>query len=40
MLRGVDSPGSGYGSLAGFCECDEPSSSGPTELVLSSLLVN
>jgi hypothetical protein len=32
--RGVDSPGSGYGLLAGCCECgDEPSSSGATELV-------
>jgi hypothetical protein len=31
---GVDSPGSGSGSLAGCCECgDEPSSSGDTELV-------
>jgi hypothetical protein len=35
----VDSPGSGYGSLAGSCECgDEPSGSGSTELV-SLLLV-
>jgi hypothetical protein len=32
------SPGSGYGPLAGSCECgDEPSGSGATELV--SLLV-
>jgi hypothetical protein len=32
---GVDSPGSGWGSLAGFCECgDEPSGSGATELVI------
>jgi hypothetical protein len=31
---GVDSPGSGPGSLAGCCECgDEPSGSGATELV-------
>jgi hypothetical protein len=31
---GVDSPGSGYGSLTGCCECgDEPSGSGTTELV-------
>jgi hypothetical protein len=31
---GVDSPGSGYGPLAGCCECgDEPSGSGVTELV-------
>jgi hypothetical protein len=31
---GVDSPGSGYGPLAGCCECgDEPSGSGATELV-------
>jgi hypothetical protein len=31
---GVDSPGSGYGPLAGSCECsDEPSGSGATELV-------
>jgi hypothetical protein len=31
---GVDSPGSGYGSLAGCCVCgDEPSGSGATELV-------
>jgi hypothetical protein len=31
---GVDSPGSGYGALAGSCECgDEPSGSGATELV-------
>jgi hypothetical protein len=31
---GVDSPGSGQGSLAGCCECgDEPSGSGATELV-------
>jgi hypothetical protein len=31
---GVDSPGSGYGLLAGCCECgDEPSDSGATELV-------
>jgi hypothetical protein len=30
----VDSPGSGYGPLAGCCECgDEPSGSGTTELV-------
>jgi hypothetical protein len=30
----VDSPGSGYGSLAGCCECgDEPSGSGATELI-------
>jgi hypothetical protein len=30
----VDLPGSGYGSLAGSCECgDEPSGSGATELV-------
>jgi hypothetical protein len=30
----VDSPGSGYGPLAGCCEhCDEPSGSGATELV-------
>jgi hypothetical protein len=32
--RGVDSPGSVQGSLAGCCECgDEPSGSGATELV-------
>jgi hypothetical protein len=31
---GVDSPFSGYGSLAGCCACgDEPSGSGATELV-------
>jgi hypothetical protein len=31
---GVDSPGSGWGSLADCCECgDEPSGSGATELV-------
>jgi hypothetical protein len=31
---GVDSHGSGYGPLAGCCECgDEPSGSGATELV-------
>jgi hypothetical protein len=31
---GVDSPGSGYGSLVGGCECsDEPSGSDATELV-------
>jgi hypothetical protein len=30
----VDSPGSGYGPLAGCCECgDEPSGSGATDLV-------
>jgi hypothetical protein len=30
---GVDSSGSGWGSLAGCCECgDEPSGSGATEL--------
>jgi hypothetical protein len=30
----VDSPGSGWGSLAGSCECgDEPPGSGATELV-------
>jgi hypothetical protein len=30
----VDSPGSGYGPLAGCFECgDEPSGSGATELV-------
>jgi hypothetical protein len=34
---GVDSPGSGKGSLAGCCECgDEPSGSGATELVMLS----
>jgi hypothetical protein len=32
---GVDSPGSGYGSLTGCCECgDEPLRSGATELVV------
>jgi hypothetical protein len=31
---GVDFSGSGYGPLAGCCECgDEPSGSGSTELV-------
>jgi hypothetical protein len=31
---GVDSPGSGWGSLAGCCECgDELSGSGATELL-------
>jgi hypothetical protein len=31
---GVDSPGSGWGPMAGCCECgDEPSGSGDTELV-------
>jgi hypothetical protein len=31
---GVDSPGSGYGLLAGCCECgDEPSGSRATDLV-------
>jgi hypothetical protein len=31
---GMDSPGSGWGPLAGCCECgDEPSGSGATELV-------
>jgi hypothetical protein len=31
---GVDSPGSGWGLLAGSCECgDEPSGSGATVLV-------
>jgi hypothetical protein len=31
---GVDSPGSGYGPLAGCCECgDETSGSGATKLV-------
>jgi hypothetical protein len=31
---GVDPPGSGFGSLAGCCECgDEPLGSGATELV-------
>jgi hypothetical protein len=31
---GVDSPGSGYGPVAGSCECgDEPSTSGATGLV-------
>jgi hypothetical protein len=35
---GVDSPASGYGSLAGCCRCgDEPSGSGATELVRSTL---
>jgi hypothetical protein len=34
---GVDSPGSGYGSFAGSCECgDEPSGSGATEFVRSN----
>jgi hypothetical protein len=34
---GVDSPGSGYGFLAGFCERgDEPSGPGTTELVSSA----
>jgi hypothetical protein len=34
----VDSPGSGYGPLAGCCECgDEPSGSGAKELVAFSL---
>jgi hypothetical protein len=33
---GVDSPGSGWRSLAGCCECgDEPSGSGATALVRS-----
>jgi hypothetical protein len=33
-VYGVDSPGSGWGSLAGFCECcDEPLGSATTELV-------
>jgi hypothetical protein len=32
---GVDSTGSGWGPLAGCCECgDEPSGSGATELVM------
>jgi hypothetical protein len=32
---GVDSPGSGQGSLVGCCECgDEPLGSGATELVI------
>jgi hypothetical protein len=32
--REVDSAGSGYGSLAGCCECgDEPSGSGAVELI-------
>jgi hypothetical protein len=31
---GVDSRGSGYEPVAGFCEhCDEPSGSGSTELI-------
>jgi hypothetical protein len=30
----VDSGGSGYGSIADFCEhCDKPSGSGATELI-------
>jgi hypothetical protein len=34
-LCGVDSVGSGYGPMAGFCEhCDEPASSGATDLEL------
>jgi hypothetical protein len=34
---GVDSPGSGWGLLAGCCECgDGPSGSGATELVRES----
>jgi hypothetical protein len=33
-VREVDSTGSGYESLAGYCECcDEPSGPGATELV-------
>jgi hypothetical protein len=33
---GVDSPGSGQGSVAGCCECgDELSSSGATDLIRS-----
>jgi hypothetical protein len=33
----VDSPGSGYGPLAGYCECgDEPSGSGATDLLFLS----
>jgi hypothetical protein len=33
---GVDSPGSGYGPLAGCCECgDEPSGSDAKELCSS-----
>jgi hypothetical protein len=36
---GVDSPGSGLGSLAGCCECgDEPSASGATELVIMTAI--
>jgi hypothetical protein len=35
---GVDSPGSGWGSLAGCCECgDEPSDTGATELVIAGV---
>jgi hypothetical protein len=38
---GVDSPGSGSGSLAGSCECDnEHSSSGIMELVTSLIFVH
>jgi hypothetical protein len=34
-VRGMDSPGSGKGSVAGCCECgDEPSGSGARELVI------
>jgi hypothetical protein len=34
---GVDSTGSGWGSLAACCECgDEPSGSGATELVFNN----
>jgi hypothetical protein len=33
---GGDSPGSGWGSLSGCCECgDEPSGSGATKLVIN-----
>jgi hypothetical protein len=37
----VDSPGSGYVTLAGYCECgDEPSGSDGTELVSGELEFN
>jgi hypothetical protein len=36
---GVDSVGSGWGEVAGCCECgDEPSGSGVTELISCTIL--
>jgi hypothetical protein len=41
VVCGMDSPGSGWGPVAGCCECgDEPSGSGGTELVIYELNMN